>query len=84
MPYGFSQKVNLLVPISTNSEYGFVLIQHTAKLESPLVDLLSYGQEKVLKLEANITFYGKDTGGKRIAPAKVSVSVWCGDFAGND
>lgn len=84
VPYGFSQKVNFLVPISTISEYSFVLIQHTAKLESPLVELLSYGQEKVLKLEANITFYGKDTGGKRVAPAKASVSIWCADFGGSD
>ncbi|HLP48036.1 MAG TPA: hypothetical protein VK469_18985, partial [Candidatus Kapabacteria bacterium] len=84
VPYGFSQKVNLLAPISTNSEYSFILIQHTAKLESPLVELISFGQEKVLKLEANITFYGKDTGGKRVAPAKASVSIWCADFGDSD
>lgn len=80
VPYGFSQKVNFLVPIANNPEYGFVLIQHTAKLESPLVELVSYGQEKVLKLEANMTFYSKDLSGKRVAPATASISIWCANF----
>lgn len=79
VPYGFSQKVNFLVELSTSLEYSFVLIQHTAKTESPLVEL--YYNYEVLKLEANMTFYGKDMAGKRVAPVTTSISVWCADFA---
>ncbi|MDQ1353707.1 MAG: hypothetical protein QG657_4014 [Acidobacteriota bacterium] len=81
VPYGFSQKVNFLVEVENSTEYGFVLIQQTAKLESPLVELIYGGAEKVLKLEANITFYGKDLAGRRVAPVKGSISVWCANFA---
>lgn len=79
VPYGFSQKVNFLVEVESSTEYGFVLIQHTAKVESPLVELIFSGE--VLKLEANMTFYGKDLAGKRVAPVNASISVWCADFA---
>jgi hypothetical protein len=80
VPYSFSQKVNFIVQIGDSPQYSFVLIQHTAKLESPLVELRYLGDEKILKLEANITFYGKDLAGNRIAPVKTAVSVWCGEF----
>jgi hypothetical protein len=83
VPYGFSQKVNFLVEVANSIEYGFVLIQHTAKMESPLVELISGGSAKVLKLEANMIFYGKDLGGNRVAPVKASISVWCSNFADN-
>ena len=81
VPYGFSQKVNFLVPIGNSIDYGFVIVQHTAKMESPLVELLGGGSAKVLRLEANITFYGKDLAGKRVAPVTATVSIWCADFA---
>lgn len=84
VPYSFSQKVNFLVELGSSLEYGFVLIQHTAKLESPLVDLIYGGADKVLKLEANITFYGKDLAGKRVTPVNTAVSVWCSNFADNE
>jgi len=79
VPYGFSQRVNFVVAIGNSVEYGFVLIQHTAKMESPLVELFYNGL--VIKLEANMTFYGKDLAGKRVAPVTTSISVWCADFA---
>ncbi|MCX6578782.1 MAG: hypothetical protein NT166_01195 [Candidatus Aminicenantes bacterium] len=79
VPYGFSQRVNFLVALGSSAEYGFMLIQHTAKRESPLVELIYNGL--VIKLEANMTFYGKDLAGKRVAPVTTSISVWCADFA---
>ena len=69
-----------MVPIQETITLHFVLVQHLAKLESPLVELVGLGQEKVLKLEAKITIHGKDVGGHRIAPAVGAVSVWISNF----
>jgi len=81
VPYGFSQKVNMVVGVEEKVSLPFVLIQHNAKLESPLVELINIGQEKILKLEVEVTFHGKDLGGHRVEPVKGYVSVWCADFA---
>lgn len=79
VPYGFSQKVNFLVEVEGSTQYGFVVIQHIAKYESPLVELRYNGL--IIKIEANMTFYGKDLAGKRVAPVNASISIWCSNFA---
>jgi len=85
VPYGFSQAVNVLVPVEGGSvELGFVIISHNAKLESPLVGLTNIGGEKSLKLEAHCTFYGRTVSGHEIAPVTHTVSVWCANFADNN
>ena len=81
VPYSFDQEVNQVIEIGVPLNLGFVLIQHTAKLESPLVELISLGQEKILKLEVEITFYSKDLAGNRLEPVTGSISVWCSNFA---
>ncbi|NIM15952.1 MAG: hypothetical protein GTO45_28460 [Candidatus Aminicenantes bacterium] len=82
VPYSFSQKVTARVqPGGLRVELSFVLVQHTAKSESPLVELVNLGQEHILKLEAKVTFHGKDVGGHRVEPAVGYVSVWCANFA---
>jgi hypothetical protein len=81
VPFGFSQRVYTRVVIGETVELPFVLVQHVAKLESPLVELISLGQEKILKMEARCTLYGKDVAGYRIEPVVASVSVWFADFA---
>jgi len=78
--YNFSQKVSYMVPVGETVTVGFVLVQHVSKLESPLVELIGLGQEKVLKLEAKITIHGKDVGGHRVAPAVGAVSIWISNF----
>lgn len=85
VPYSFSQRVNLRVPIGEGVfRLSFILIQHTAKMESPLVELINVGQEHVLKLEAHITFHGRDLGGHRIDPVTGTISVWCSNFGDDD
>jgi len=81
--YSFSQKVSHIVEVGETVEIPFVLVQHVSKLESPLVELVGLGQEKVLKLEAKVTIHGKDVGGHRVAPVVGSVSVWISNF-GNE
>ena len=82
VPYSFSQKVNAIIASGETLELAFVIVQHTAKGESPLVELSNYpNQEHVLKMEANIIFYSRDVGGNRLAPVSGSISVWFGNFA---
>jgi hypothetical protein len=81
VPFGFSQNVYARVAVGETLEMPFILVQHVAKLESPLVDLVYGGEEVVLKLEAKCTFHGKDVAGHRVAPVVGRVSVWCGNFA---
>lgn len=79
VPYSFSQKVSVRIPIQKSILIDFVLVSHNAKAESPLVELLYSGT--ILKLEAKITIYGKDVAGNRVQPVVGYISVWCGDFA---
>lgn len=82
VPLGFSQGVYSRVVIGETVELPFVLVQHVAKVESPLVELTNgSNQEKILKMEAKCTFYGKDVAGNRIAPVVGRISVWFGNFA---
>jgi len=81
VPYGFSQKVNIKVIAGSSSTLGFVILQHNAKLESPLVELIHIGQEQILKLEAKITFHGKDLAGNRVESVVGHISVWCSNFS---
>ena len=81
VPYSFSQAVYIQLSMGATSIIPFVLIQHTAKMESPLVDLVDDGQENVLKLEAHITFHGHDLAGHRVQSQTGVISVYCANFA---
>ena len=90
IPFAFSQSVHKTVEIGESVTLPFSIIQHVAKQEPPLLDLLGYNvdinipdswtEEKVLKLEAKVTFHGTDLGGHRIEPVVATVSVFCGNF----
>ncbi len=82
VPFSFSQKVNLLIEVGKSEDLGFVIVQHVAKLESPLIELRTWtNQEKVLKLEAKVTVYARDVAGNRLEPVSGTISIWCSDFA---
>jgi len=80
VPYGFSQACYIKIDQGDLVELPFVLVQHNAKMESPLVELIEFGQEKVLKLEAHVTFHGHDLGGHRIQPQTGVISIYCADY----
>jgi hypothetical protein len=81
VPYSFSQKIYERVKIGELTQINFVIVTHNAKAESPLIELVNYGQEHVLKLEAKITFHAVDLAGNRVEPVVGGVSVWCCNFA---
>lgn len=80
VPYSFSQKIYERVKIGELTQINFVVVTHNAKAESPLIELINYGQEHVLKLEAKITFHAVDLAGNRVEPVVGGVSVWCCNF----
>jgi len=80
VPFAFSQKVSVTIEISGTAEIPFVIVQHNAKSESPLSNLI-YGQGGVLKLEAKITIHGKDLGEHRIQPVVGHISIYCANYA---
>lgn len=80
IPFGFSQLVHLRVDLEEQAALPFTIIQQVAKVEPPLVDLVDFGEEQVLKMEARVTFHATDLGGHRLEPVTASVSVWCANF----
>lgn len=82
VPYSFSQKVasGVTTNATAPTSVAFILIQHNAKSESPLVELVNLGQEHVLKLEAKCTFYSRDQAGYRLEPVVGYISVWCANY----
>lgn len=80
IPFSFSQKVHVVVPIAETVDLPFILVQHNAKLESPLVELINLSQEKILKLEVKCTFHSIDVAGYRLEPTVGTISVWCANF----
>lgn len=81
VPYKFSQRTSIKLIKGKLVQIDFILVTHNAKLEPPLVGLVNYGQEHILKLEAKVTVHGKDVAGNRVAPAVAYISVWCANFA---
>jgi hypothetical protein len=82
IPTSFSQKVNFFVEIEGETEFSFTVVRHSAKAESPLVELIDGNREKILKLEAKITIHARDVAKRRLAPAIGYVSVFCYHFTG--
>ncbi len=83
IPFSFTGKVHFVVTTGelNPASLSFTLVQHVAKLESPLVELSNLGQEHVLKLEATITFHAKDMAGRRLEPAIGTISIWFSNFS---
>ena len=79
IPYSFSQDVSATIEIGGSLVFPFVLVQHTAKMEPPLIDLV-YATD-VYKMEARVTFYGEDMAGNQVNPVSGTVSVWFANFA---
>jgi hypothetical protein len=85
VPYSFSQKVNSAVKVGTTTTLSFIIVQHNAKTESPLVELTSpWNQEHVLKMEAKCTFHSKDLAENRLAPISGTISIWFANFADSE
>ncbi len=77
VPYGFDGGVTGTVPVGGSLKLGFELVRHTAKLEAPLVQLVS--NPNIIATIADITFYGRDQVGNEVS-ATGSISINFGNF----
>lgn len=77
VPYGFDAATTGTIPATGSGSVGFELVRHTAKQESPLVQL-KYNST-IISTIATVTFYGRDQVGNDIS-ATGSIQVNFGDF----
>jgi hypothetical protein len=77
VPYGFDGVATGTVPPGGSATIGFELVRHTAKEESPLVQLVTSPQ--IITTLAQVTFYGTDQVGNDIS-ASGAITVEFGNF----
>jgi hypothetical protein len=77
VPYGFDGAATGTVPAAGILTLGFELVRHSAKQESPLVQLKINPQ--IISTIADVTFYGTDQVGNDIS-ATGSISIDFGNF----
>jgi hypothetical protein len=64
VPYPFDGAVTGTVPAGGTLTLGFELVRHVAKMESPLVQLIS--TRNIITTIARVTFYGQDRVGNNV------------------
>jgi len=77
VPFGFDGSITGTVPPTGTVTMGFVLVRSTAKIEAPLIQLVSNPQ--TIDTLAQVTFYGTDQVGNAIS-ASASMTVDFGNF----
>jgi len=80
VPYGFDGAVTATIAAGASGSVGLVLVQSTAKRETPLVQLIT-NPEASLATIADVTFYGQDQVGNEISVTG-SILINFSDFPG--
>jgi hypothetical protein len=78
VPYAFDGAATITVPATGTAKVGFELVRNAAKLEAPLVQLIT--NPTIITTIAEVTFYGQDLVGNAIQ-ATGSIQVDFGNFA---
>ena len=78
VPYPIDGAVTASVPVGGTTNVLFEMVRHTAKEESPLVQLVN--DPGVIATIATVTFYGQDLVGNAVT-ADAAMSVNFGNFA---
>ncbi|MBS1819387.1 MAG: hypothetical protein JSU08_15760 [Acidobacteria bacterium] len=78
VPYAFDGAATITVPASGTATLGFELVRNVAKMEAPLVQLITNPQ--IITTLADVTFYGQDQVGNEIQVTG-SIQVDFGNFA---
>jgi hypothetical protein len=77
VPYPFDGAVTGTVPATGTLTLGFEIVRHVAKMESPLVQLIT--NPMMIATIAEISFYGRDQVGNEIS-ATGSILIQFGNF----
>ena len=81
IPYGFSVPLSVYVAVDNDVSFNVTIINHDAKMEAPLIDLRDIVQERVLILNATLTFHSKDMAGHRLESVSRTIEIHCANFA---
>jgi len=60
VPYSFEGSMNVLLKINIATDVSLVVVREVAKMEEPLINLVSSRDVGVLQVTARIDFYGHD------------------------
>jgi hypothetical protein len=63
VPWAFDSVTSATVPVGEAGDVAFIIVRHTAKDESPLVELRGLGDEDVISTNARCDFWGRDIAG---------------------
>jgi len=77
VPFGFDGAVTVTVPPSGSTTFGFELVRHVTKEESPLVQLIV--NPNIINTIADVTVYGTDQVGNAMSVTG-SISIEFGNF----
>jgi hypothetical protein len=77
VPFGFSGAVTTTILPGATASIGFEIVRHAAKVESPLVQLVS--NFVIITTIADVTFYGKDLVGNDVIVTG-SIQIDFGNF----
>ena len=77
VPYAFDGAATGTVPVSGTLLLGFTIVRNTAKMEPPLVQLVS--SPTIITTIADVTFYGRDLVGNEISTTG-SIQIDFGNF----
>jgi hypothetical protein len=77
VPFPIDGAATTTIPAESSGSVGFELVRHTAKEESPLVELIQSGRH--ISTTATVTFYGTDQVGNDVS-ATGSIQIDFGDF----
>jgi hypothetical protein len=67
VPFGIDGTMNIYVVTNSTSDATIAVVRHEAKKESPLVELLTGGQEGILTANAEMKFWGQDISGRTVS-----------------
>jgi hypothetical protein len=83
VPYPFDAAVTATIPGGGTGAVGFEIVRHTAKLDSPLVQLSNgnggFNNPNIISTITRVTFFGTDLVGNDVS-ATGSIAVNFGDF----
>jgi hypothetical protein len=77
VPFPFDGAVTSTITVGTPSSLGFELVRHSAKLESPLIQLRA--DSHIISTITSVTFYGTDRVGNDVT-ATGSITIEFADF----
>ncbi|UCC39135.1 MAG: hypothetical protein JSV96_15215 [Candidatus Aminicenantes bacterium] len=66
IPYSFEGSLSVLIDVGSTATIAFIIVREVAKIEPPLINLVSGTEEGVLQVTAKVDFYGQDLANNKV------------------